>query len=1046
MKKNANLGLAFASQCALTRQNQVKWAKIGRAWSKIDDFMRNVLFIRRALGRISTALFALVLTAGGLVTAQITIPTNGVRDERSGLHAFENATIVVSPDQTLEGATLLIRDGKIVAAGKGLAIPADAVRHDCSGQYLYPSFLDLFSQYGVANKQPYERASRQEALNSERPGAWAWNEALLPEFDAAQAFVGDDKAAESMRAAGFGAVLTHRPDGVARGTGAVVLLYGKGHEHVALVRERAAAFYSFQKGSSTQDYPGSLMGAIALLRQTYLDGRWYARQTVPRKEVNLSLEAWNNTQSLPAFFEAGDHYSALRAARVGKEFGVAYTFLGDGTEYRSLNDLKAVGSAFVLPLNFPAPYKVSDPLDANMVSYPELLHWEWAPANAALLSQAGVPIALTTKGLENPGLFREALKKAMDHGLSEKAALTALTTEPARLAGVSAELGTLEAGKRANFLRCSGPIWDKETTMLENWVGGERYGLEWADAADYRGTYSLQLGNQRYDVEIGGKLHSTDFMVKRDSAALNTEGIQDRDRLSLSFQDGDAHYRLSGWWMDGKLSGLGQDQKGTWANWTATRTAPYAPKPDTAAKKDEKRIMDPAALPRPFQAFGDTSAPVQETVLFRNATVWTNGKDGVLEGADVLIKNGQISKVGRNINAGDARVVDATGKHLTAGIVDEHSHIAISRGVNEGTQASSAEVRIGDVIDPSDIDIYRQLSGGVVAAQLLHGSANPIGGQSALIKLRWGASAEQMKIEGADGFIKFALGENVKQSNWGDQNTIRFPQSRMGVEQVFVDHFTRAREYGRRKAAGDPTLRPDLDLEALLEILEKKRFITCHSYVQSEITMLIKVAEQFGFRINTFTHILEGYKVADKMKAHGVGASTFSDWWAYKYEVIDAIPHNAALLHKMGVVTAINSDDAEMGRRLNQEAAKAVKYGGVSEEDALKMVTLNPAILLHLDNRMGTVEAGKEASIVLWTDHPLSVYARAEQTWIDGRLYFSLEKDAEARKTLAAERNRIMLRMLDKAAEGGPTREPKAEHEHNYHCDDVEDEGNEGTF
>jgi len=216
--------------------------------------------------------------------------------------------------------------------------------------------------------------------------------------------------------------------------------------------------------------------------------------------------------------------------------------------------------------------------------------------------------------------------------------------------------------------------------------------------------------------------------------------------------------------------------------------------------------------------------------------------------------------------------------------------------------------------------------------------------------------------------------------------------------------------------------------------------------VQSEITMLIKVAEQFGFRINTFTHILEGYKVADKMKAHGVGASTFSDWWAYKYEVIDAIPHNAALLHKMGVVTAINSDDAEMGRRLNQEAAKAVKYGGVSEEDALKMVTLNPAILLHLDNRMGTVEAGKEASIVLWTDHPLSVYARVEQTWIDGRLYFSLEKDAEARKTLASERNRIMLRMLDKAAEGGPTREPKAEHEHNYHCDDVEDEGNEGTF
>jgi len=997
----------------------------------------------RLMQHLGKACLALALVAGGAARAQVTFPTNGVRDERSGLHAFENATIVVSPEQSLPNSTLLIRDGRIVAVGKDLAIPADAVRHDCSGQYLYPSFLDLFSQYGVADKQPYDRQSDQEALTSERPGAWAWNEALLPEFDAAQAFVGEDKAAESMRAAGFGAVLTHRRDGIARGTGAVVLLHGEGQEHRTLVRERTAAFYSFRKGSSTQEYPGSLMGAIALLRQTYLDGQWYARQPQPRKEVNLSLEAWNNTQSLPAFFEAGDHYSALRAARLGKEFGVRYTFLGDGTEYRSLEELKTLGSAFVLPLNFPTPYNVRDPLDANMVSYPELLDWEWAPANAAVLSQAGIPIALTTKGLESPGQFREALQKAMKHGLSEKAALAALTTEPARLAGVSAELGTLEAGKRANFLRCSGPIWEKETKMLENWVGGERYGLDWAQASDYRGSYALEVAGRRYNLEIGGsQVRSPEFSIKHDSIELTSEASQDRNRLTLSFQDGEAHYRLSGWWMDGQLSGLGQDQNGVWANWTATRTAPFQPKPDTASEEDALRLLDPATLPRPFQAFGRSSTPEQETVLFRNATVWTNGKDGVLEGADVLVKNGKIAKVGRNLNAGDARVVDATGKHVTAGIIDEHSHIAISRGVNEGTQASTAEVRIGDVVDPSDIDIYRQLSGGVVASQLLHGSANPIGGQSALIKLRWGASAEQMKIENADGFIKFALGENVKQSNWGDRNTIRFPQSRMGVEQVFVDHFTRAQEYGRRKAAGDPTLRPDLDLEALLEILEKKRFITCHSYVQSEINMLMKVAEQFGFRINTFTHILEGYKLADKMKEHGVGASTFSDWWAYKYEVIDAIPHNAALLHKMGVVTAINSDDAEMGRRLNQEAAKAVKYGGVSEEEALKMVTLNPAILLHLDDQMGSVEAGKEASIVLWSDHPLSVYARAEQTWIDGRCYFSLEQDAAARKALADERNRLVLRMMDKAAEGGPTREPHPEHEHNYHCDDLEDEGN----
>jgi imidazolonepropionase-like amidohydrolase len=344
-------------------------------------------------------------------------------------------------------------------------------------------------------------------------------------------------------------------------------------------------------------------------------------------------------------------------------------------------------------------------------------------------------------------------------------------------------------------------------------------------------------------------------------------------------------------------------------------------------------------------------------------------------------------------------------------------------------------------VDGEDIDLYRQLAGGVTAAQLLHGSANPIGGQSALIKLRWGGLPEELKIEGADGFIKFALGENVKQTNWGDDHTSRFPQTRMGVEQVFVDHFTRAVEYGRRKAAGDPTLRPDLDLEALLEVVRGERFITCHSYVQSEINMLMAVAERFGFRVNTFTHILEGYKVADRMAGHGAGGSTFADWWAYKYEVNDAIPYNAALLERMGVVTAINSDDAEMGRRLNQQAAKAVKYGGMSEEEAWKTVTLNPARLLHLDGRMGSLEPGKDADLVLWTDHPLSIYAIADQTWVDGRRLYSREEDRAAREALRASRQALIARMLDEADGGAPTRSPEAEMEHHYHCDDQHDEG-----
>ena len=358
----------------------------------------------------------------------------------------------------------------------------------------------------------------------------------------------------------------------------------------------------------------------------------------------------------------------------------------------------------------------------------------------------------------------------------------------------------------------------------------------------------------------------------------------------------------------------------------------------------------------------------------------------------------------------------------------------------------TAEVRIGDVINSEDPNIYRHLAGGVVAVQQLHGSCNTIGGQSNLLKLRWGAAPEQMKIEGADGFIKCALGENVKQSNWGEGNRTRYPQTRMGVEETFKDAFARAEMYraGQATWAAKPAAerakgiapKRDLQLEAILEIRDKKRFITCHSYVQSEILMLMRVADSLGFRINTFTHILEGYKVAEEMKKHGVGASTFADWWAYKMEVSDAIPYNAALLNGVGVVTAINSDDAEMGRRLNQEAAKTLRYGGVSEIDAMKMVTLNPAKLLHLDKTMGSLKAGKNADIVLWDKHPFAPGAKAIQTYIDGKLYFDIEADKAMRTSIQKERTRLIQAMIGSKAAGEPTTAPKAPKRRLWDCDD----------
>ena len=495
-------------------------------------------------------------------------------------------------------------------------------------------------------------------------------------------------------------------------------------------------------------------------------------------------------------------------------------------------------------------------------------------------------------------------------------------------------------------------------------------------------------------------------------------------------------------------SGTGSDGKPF--NWTANKIKAFQEPivANEAIQKEKDLKLGPVYYP--FTAYGTTSTLQAEKMLIKNATIWTNESPAVLTETDVLINNGKIVQIGKNIQALDAKVIDAAGKYLTSGIIDEHSHIAITRGVNEGTQSNTAEVRIGDALDPDDINIYRQLAGGVTTSQLLHGSANPIGGQSAVIKLRWGKMAEELKFEGASPFIKFALGENVKQSNWGDRQQTRFPQTRMGVEQVYIDAFTRAKEYeaeklnfGRLSAVAKSKIispRFDLELETMLEILNKKRFISCHSYVQSEINMLMHVADSFNFKVNTFTHILEGYKVADKMKAHGANASTFSDWWAYKFEVMDAIPYNAAILTKVGVNTAINSDDAEMARRLNQEAAKAIKYGALTETEAWKLVTLNPAKMLHIDHRVGSIKVGKDADVVLWNTNPLTIDAKPEKTIIDGVIYFDSERDLELRKQIAKEKERLIQKMLDLKKLGMPSQKATIKEKKLYHCDDMENE------
>jgi imidazolonepropionase-like amidohydrolase len=328
--------------------------------------------------------------------------------------------------------------------------------------------------------------------------------------------------------------------------------------------------------------------------------------------------------------------------------------------------------------------------------------------------------------------------------------------------------------------------------------------------------------------------------------------------------------------------------------------------------------------------------------------------------------------------------------------------------------------RLADVLNSHSVDIYRQLAGGVTVSHILHGSANPIGGQCAAIKLRWGVAPQELLLEAAKPTIKFALGENVKQSNWGDKFTSRYPQTRMRVEQLIRDRLAAAQDYERRwrdydqrgKKKGRMPPRRDLELEALAEVLHGQRLVHCHSYRQDEILMLVRVAEDFGFTVGTFQHVLEGYKVAEVLKAHGAAASTFSDWWAYKFEVYDAIPFNAALMQQLGVGVSINSDLQEWGRRLNTEAAKAVKYGGASPEQALRMVTINPARQIGAEAMVGSLEPGKDADFALWNGPPLSAYSRCEQTWVDGRLYFDREADLALRQKVQRQRARIVQRIL----------------------------------
>ena len=993
--------------------------------------------------RLVPLLWALLI----LPLAGQTDPRVGIEDRPIGVHSLTGATIYLAPTEKIEG-TIVIRDGVITAVGGRVQLPSDARVHDLRGHTITAGWIDL--DLRLEPNLPDDSESREGR---------AWNDRVHPELDLAEGLRIDEKVAESHREQGFALALAAPDQGILAGQAAFVRLTGRDDRRTT-VAERVAQIAALEHGGwGSGGYPGSRMGAIALLRQSLYDAQWYREawkkfeedpDTFPRPEVNRALAALAPVldSKQPLMLRSRDALDLLSLGEVSGEFSLRRRILsGSGQEQLWLPEIAALEAPVILPVNFPKTPVVDGAGGDTKVTLRTLEMWARAPENPIRVAEAGLPFALTPRGLSSVSDFPKRVRTVLERGLSFEDALASVTTTPAKIAGLSDRYGKLVVGASATLTVFDGTPFEKDTSVTDVWIDGESFPVAPSIETDVRGRWELTFADDRaitVTLEISGEEDKPRLKATHDGdelrpAVLHRQGNEVGLTLAAAPMGETGYLRLGGAYAGGdSFEGIARTPQGASVRFQARRTGDVASaEAGGDEKKDEKKSKKRDAtevwagsagqpLERPLGARGRTTAATgPKTILFTDATIWTSGPKGILQNADLLVRDGKIEKIGTDLAVPPgAEVVSLEGRHLTPGIVDPHSHTAIIGGVNEGTQAVTAEVRIGDVVEAHDINMYRQLAGGVTTAHLMHGSANPIGGQGQVIKLKWGEGPQALKVPGPK-LIKCALGENVKQSNWSNP-TGRYPQTRMGVEQVFRDAFWAAREYQeewrkyRAAKATSPRPRYDLELEALAEILRGERWIHCHSYRQDEILMLMRVAEDFGFKIGTFQHVLEGYKIANEIQRHGAAASSFSDWWAFKFEVYDAIPHNGAVLYRAGVLTSFNSDSDELARRLNLEAAKAVKYGGVPRPEAFKFVTLNAAIQLGIGDRTGSLEVGKDADLAIWNGDPLSGYTRCIETWIEGKRYFSLEEDAALRARDTARRELLIARILEEK-HGAPT-------------------------
>jgi len=916
----------------------------------------------------------------------------GFHPHPPSVHALVGAKVWLNADSIVTNATIVIRDGLVASVGTDAAVPPEARVWDCHDQVIYPGFIDAHviagSNHPTLSEKNRAGSVGDHALTAaggpyfgiataDRPtGTSHLGDRLpsvTPERHLADVYVPPTKSMEELRGQGFAAANYCPASGIFRGWSALYQLNGKSATE-GLVRSDTTAELALEIQSDSA-YPGSLMGVIAVVRQTVLDARYQLETGNTATGLPGQGRRWATsaaamapflTNAAPVVAETGSVLMEDRLGQLADELGVSLHFVASGAEWRRpdlVSRLVGRGISWIVPVDFPSVPKFPTDLEWDQIGLDRLRSWDWAPENPAILRQLNARVSLTTYGLSDLKEFRPNLRAALDRGFSERDAVAALTSEPARLCGVSDQLGTIAPGKIANLtLTSAAGYFEPDAKLLGVWIQGEPF-LQPSESA------SNKVANLPGTTSDGGK-----------EAASPSKATDEK-------------------------------------------------KPDR--KKELRELATRRVAQPPRHQVSSQDRP--ESVLLKSVTLWTCGPGGILTNASLLVSGGKIVAVGSS-NTVIAPVgtleLDLPGFHITPGLIDCHSHSMILGGVNEQTLPSTAMCRIGDVVNSEASTIHEQLAGGLTVANLLHGSANPIGGQNCVIKLREGAAPDELKLAGAPGGIKFALGENVKQSNWGERYTTRFPQSRLGVPVFYANRFTAARQYLEEWKAfahsGGRKPHRDLELEALGEILEGKRWIHCHSYRQDEILAFLRTMESFGIRVGTLQHILEGYKVADEIARHGAGASAFADWWAYKYEVIDAIPYAGSLMRDRGVVVSFNSDSSDHARRLNLEAAKAVHYGGVPAEEALKFVTLNPARQLRIDRWVGSLEPGKDADFAVWSGGPLEVTSVCLQTWVDGIRYFERSQEAERVKALTDERTALIAKARKLSGEdaGGPGGKP----------------------